>query len=829
MVVGVLWVVAGLGTASAELSDEPRRQLPEAVARPVDFSREIKPILESHCVKCHGRGNAKGGFSMANRAGLIKGGDSGPAIIPGQSAKSLLVELVSGLDPENVMPLKGSRVKPEEVGLLRGWIDQGARWDVGVTFARAVPINLNPRRPELPPATRADHNPIDRLLQPYYRAHGFKPGKPVNDRVYARRVYLDALGLLPSPERINAFLEDSRPDKREKLVRELLADRRHYADHWLTFWNDALRNDYQGTGYIDKGRRQITGWLYAALLNNMPFDQFVRQLVDPEVGSEGFTQGIAWRGVVNASQTPQMQAAQNIAQVFMGVNLKCASCHDSFINDWTLADAYGLASIYADAPLEMVHCDRPTGQPASAKFLYPELGNVETTAPKSERLRQLAALMTSERNGRLTRTIVNRLWARFMGRGLVEPVDDLETPSWNPDLLDWLASDLAENGYDLQHTVGRILTSEAYQLPATAVNEQNLKDYVFRGPRVRRMSAEQFRDAISCITGEWNTLPAAEAELDGVPIDALGPPPSRMPRWIWNAPTASQRTEAQTLYFRKSFVLAAPPREAAVVITCDDHFRLLVNGREASSGRDWTQPKVVDVRPYLMLGDNVVAVEAINAPVQPDQPSADQTSPAGLLVYARIRLEEAGSPDGTGGIRDFVTDHSWLCSAVKASGWDQPGTMTADWQPVVELGDLDMKPWGLRSKLSGAIAAVAMYGNVRAALVNSDPLMTVLGRPNREQVVTGRSTATTTLQALELSNGPRLAGFLQRGAARILEQAGGSSHEVAKLIYERALCREPQRAEFRLAGSLIGSPACPDGVADFLWAVTMLPEFQLID
>jgi hypothetical protein len=401
----------------------------------------------------------------------------------------------------------------------------------------------------------------------------------------------------------------------------------------------------------------------------------------------------------------------------------------------TLADAYGLASIYADSPLEMVHCDRPTGQIAPMKFIYPELGTVDPNVGKPERLGQLAALMTSEKNARLTRTIVNRLWARLIGRGLVEPVDDLETPSWNPDLLDWLASDLAENGYDLQHTLERILTSEAYQFPATPVTEQTLKDYVFRGPWVRRMSAEQHLDALSGVTGEWNILPAAEAEFDGVPVDAIGPPPRVQPRWIWNAPTAAQRAEAQTLYFRKSFVLAALPREAAVVITCDNHFRLLVNGREVSSGRDWTQPKVVDVRPHLTPGDNALAVEAVNTPAQPDQPSADQTSPAGLMVYARIRLEGGRQTDGTGRVRDFVTDHSWLCSTVKTAGWDQPGTGVADWQPAVELGDLDMGPWSLGSKLAGAIVARAMYGNVRAALANNDPLMTVLGRPNREQVV----------------------------------------------------------------------------------------------
>ena len=165
-------------------------------------------------------------------------------------------------------------------------------------------------------------------------------------------------------------------------MERLLADDRHYAEHWLSFWNDLLRNDYRGTGYIDGGRKQITSWLYSALATNMPYDQFVAQLINPTPESEGFTKGIVWRGVVNASQSPPLQAAQNISQVFMGVNLKCASCHDSFINDWRLSDSYGLASIYSDGPLQLFQCDKPTGQTAAARFIYPELGEIDPAADK---------------------------------------------------------------------------------------------------------------------------------------------------------------------------------------------------------------------------------------------------------------------------------------------------------------------------------------------------------------------------------------------------------------------------------------------------------------
>jgi hypothetical protein len=170
----------------------------------------------------------------------LKGGDSGSPIVVGKSAESLLIELVSGLDPENVMPKKGSKLKPEQVALLRAWIDQGAVWPPSISFAKAPVENLQPRKPELPPARRNAENPIDRLLVPYFKAHKVAPGRLVDDRLFARRVHLDVIGLLPTPQELDAFLTDKRADKRARLVEKLLADPARYAEHWLTFWNDLL-------------------------------------------------------------------------------------------------------------------------------------------------------------------------------------------------------------------------------------------------------------------------------------------------------------------------------------------------------------------------------------------------------------------------------------------------------------------------------------------------------------------------------------------------------------------------------------------------------------
>ena len=147
-----------------------------------------------------------------------------------------------------------------------------------------------------------------------------------------------------------------------------------------------------------------------------------------------------------------------------------------------------MAGIYADDPLEMVECDRPTGDTAAARFLYPQLGDIDARAPKAARLTQLARLLTSERNGRLSRTFVNRLWARFMGRGLVEPLDDMERQAWLADLLDWLAEDFVANGYDVKAAIARILTSEAYQRAAVDVPE---RAGTLRVPRAGNPAAER--------------------------------------------------------------------------------------------------------------------------------------------------------------------------------------------------------------------------------------------------------------------------------------------------------------------------------------------------
>src|SRR6266581_5708764 len=183
-ILAVAFFGLGSGVTLPEITPEQAKTLPPAANHQVDFAKEIKPIFEASCIKCHGRGRIKGDLSIESRDTLLKGGESGPAIVPGRSGESRLIELVSGLDPDTVMPQKGKRLTPEQIGLLRAWIDQGAPWDPSISFARPPPMNLFPRKPELPAPRKDMVNPIDRILRPYFEANGLNPRKPVSDRTY---------------------------------------------------------------------------------------------------------------------------------------------------------------------------------------------------------------------------------------------------------------------------------------------------------------------------------------------------------------------------------------------------------------------------------------------------------------------------------------------------------------------------------------------------------------------------------------------------------------------------------------------------------------------
>ena len=174
------------------------------------------------------------------------------------------------------------------------------------------------------------------------------------------------------------------------------------------------------------------------------------------------------------------------------------------------------------------------------------------------------------------------------------------------------------------------------------------------------------------------------------------------------------------------------------------------------------------------------------------------------------------------------TDSSWLWSRQKTNGWETASFSDEGWQHAADLGDAKAGPWNAQAALAGAFAGLSFQGNVRAALANADPLTVCLGRPSREQVITVRSSAATTLQALELTNGETLAKVLEGGAAKLIARKSNSASELINDLYRKALGRKPTSQELNLARELVGEPVKKEGVEDLVWSLAMLPEFQLI-
>jgi hypothetical protein len=784
-------------------------------ARAVDFSHEVVPILRAKCGKCHTGSQRQGGFSLNDRETLLAGGDSGtPGLVAGDATESEIIRRITSADPDLRMPSEGEALPPEAVAILTRWIDAKAPWEDGFSFAGdtyEAPLKL--RQVDLPPANDGRLHPVDRLVDAYQQGKGVPTASRCDDATFLRRVSLDLVGLLPSPEAVDAFRADADPGKRQKVIQKLLDDDLARAEHWMTFWNDLLRNDYTGTGFITGGRKQITPWLHRALVDNIPYDRFVRELVAPSDASRGFIDGIVWRGEVNSSQTVPIQFAQNVGQTFLGINLKCASCHDSFVDRWKLQETYDLAAVMAPDRLELFRCDKATGTFASPGWPFAELGSIDGAKPPAERLEQLARLMTDPGNGWLSRNLVNRIWAKLMGRGLVHPVDALRTRPWNEELLDWLAADFVASGYDTKHLLERICTSEAYGSVTPAVEGQPQgKDYVFRGPLPRRMTAEQFTDALWQLTGAAPAKPDADVERVKPDPAAPRPLPPRA-KWIWNNQAAAS-PPGEKLAFRARINLLDPVTHAVAVATADNEVTMWVNGTKVGHSADWGKPFAEPITGALRFGSNEILVVAANA---------DAGGPAALKAEVSAIL--AG-----GGVTWVASDDFWEWTATLPDGegkWPG-GQEPADWQKasiVENQGTWASSDAAFAAGLAGATSPQPM---VRAVLVKGTPLMAALGRPNRDQVVTSRPTDLTTLEAIQLANEQPLFETFSAGGRRWLAEHGADPTTLAQVIFTSALARQPTAAEAAAALEILGRTPTEQSVADCLWAVVMLPEFQLV-
>jgi hypothetical protein len=411
-------------------------------------------------------------------------------------------------DPEVADVAEGGKVATRE---LSGQAGIMARYQGQVAVFRAtVPLGL-------PIAGESGFKPVnlvDVAALKQWKALGILPSESCTDAEFIRRASLDIIGTLPTAGETRAFVANPGPEKRAALVDRLL-DRPEYATYFAIKWADILRNKREGNTMAQRGTFGFYDWIRENLARNTPYDKFVRAILAAS-GTPETSPPVQWYRRIKATDA----FVDDSAQVFLGMRLQCAKCHHHPFEKWSQDDYYGFAAFFARVGRkpsllaqrsgrdDVVIFNARTGSvthPKTGQAMAPKGlgGAVVPVAARDDPRQKLVDWMAAPRNPFFAKALVNRYWAHFFGRGVVEPMDDLRltNPPSNPDLLDGLATDFVTNGYDLKRLVRTICTSRLYGL-SSVPNEYNSKDkQSFARHYPKRLGAEVLLDAISQVSG----------------------------------------------------------------------------------------------------------------------------------------------------------------------------------------------------------------------------------------------------------------------------------------------------------------------------------------
>lgn len=537
-----------------------------AAIPPVEFQRDIRPLLAKRCIGCHGpdEKSRQAGFRLDTFEGAT-GKDGGyPGIIPGSSAKSRVVIRIT--HPKTPMPPVGERLSATDVDLIKRWIDQGAAYTKHWAFDK--PVRLTPPTVHDPAWTR---NPIDSFVLARLEKESLRPSREADRGTLARRLSLDLIGLPPTPEMLREFVADKSPDAYDHLVDRLLA-MPQFGERWARVWLDLAR--YADTaGYERDFKRSIwpyRDWVIKAINANMPFDQFsIKQLAGDLLPNatedDQVATGFHRNTMTNVEAGTDDEEFRDLAvkdrvavtgQVWMGLTWGCAQCHThkydpishtefyqlyAFLNQTADADRYDDAPslktekfstlVMRELPVDqrrVTHIHErgnflnpgPEVKPATPAAFFPFLEN----APRN-RL-GLSQWLTSKENPLTARVTVNRFWSRLFGRGIVETEEDFGTqgssPS-HPELLDWLATEFMRTDWDVKTLLKTMVTSATYRqssdvTPALLERDPYNRLYA-RGARFR-LEGEIIHDQTLSVAGLLSSKmygpPAMPWQPDGI-------------------------------------------------------------------------------------------------------------------------------------------------------------------------------------------------------------------------------------------------------------------------------------------------------------------------
>jgi Protein of unknown function (DUF1553)/Protein of unknown function (DUF1549) len=412
-----------------------------------------------------------------------------------------------------------AEVDPKGVIRALGGVGEAAimaRFGGLVAVARAtIPSGVDAPKWDEP----ASRNLIDPFVFRKLRELGLSPSETCTDAEFARRSSIDVCGLLPKPDEVIAFENDNDPEKRSKWVDRLLA-RPEYADYFAMKWSAILKNK-RGLGDVSQpGTFAFHGWIRQSLAENKPYDKFVAEIVAAK-GDPRTNPPVVWYRQASTVE----ERVDDSAQLFLGIRIQCARCHHHPFERWSQDDYYGFASVFsrigtkpgADATAPRIYT-LPAGMasnPLTGEARKPKpLGGPEWTdlGPHRDPRSALVDWLKLPDNPFFARALVNRYWKHFLGRGLVEPEDDMRVsnPPSNPELLDALADDFVKSGYDLKRLVRTIATSRAYDRSSqpNASNEADRRN--FARFYARRLPAEVLLDAVGVVTGspeKFDSLP----------------------------------------------------------------------------------------------------------------------------------------------------------------------------------------------------------------------------------------------------------------------------------------------------------------------------------
>ena len=823
--VAALGVFACAAAAAAADADKPAPPSPEAVQF---FETKVRPVLSDNCFKCHGPSKQRGGLRLDSRADALVGGDNGKAVVPGNADDSLLLQAVTQSNPDlkPMPPPPATKLTPQQIADLTQWIKTGAPWPgqekavAATTTIRRGKFEITDkdrshwafqpvRRPPVPAVKEAQWvaNPIDAFILAKLEAKGLPPNPPAAKQELIRRLYYDVTGLAPTPQEIEAFVADPSPKAYESLVDRLL-DSPRYGEQWGRHWLDLVR--FAETNSYERDGDKPNAWRYRDYVirsfnADKPYDQFVREQLagdelppgayapgspsDPIIATGYYRLGI-WDDEPSDRDQARYDNLDDVVattgQVFLGLTVDCARCHDHKIDPIAQKDYYGLLAFFQNitnytngdptdqAPIfndlsekaayeqrlreanrkreeskadllaieadfkalygeptdpvkmrtpfhERIAADGPrllgkeryahyedlrrelgsikplpgpggtalavseTGRTAPDTFVL-QRGSVHAPGDKVEphfpqiltstppvfpepakdaktcgRRLALANWIVSKDDPTAARVMANRLWQYHFGRGIVRSPNNFglqgDKPT-HPELLDWLASELVDQGWRMKPLHRMILLSNAYRMSSRgnpeALKADPVNDLFWRFD-MRRLTAEEVRDSILAASGNLNLKMYGPGVYPDLPKEVLATESHPGSGW-GQSPPEEQARRSVYVHVKRSllmplldnFDLAEPDRTTPVRFTSTQPTQALTLLNSEFTNK---QAALLAERLRKEAGPDVGRQVRLGLYLVTSRPPTDEDVRRGLDLIQALQAKDGVAPDAA--LKDF--------------------------------------------------------------------------------------------------------------------------------------------------------------------------------